>query len=93
MRRRSRLLRVAKWGGVVVCVSIALVWVGSGWYRLTWKYTEGYVTIQNGAVCPRHFGVGWAEYAGNPDAPCHCPFCAHEFTAKEGNPRPPLTQG
>ncbi len=50
MRRRSRLLRVAKWGGVVVCMCVA-VWLGSGWFWLAWKYAEGYVSIQSGAVC------------------------------------------
>ena len=29
MRRRSRLLRVAKWGGVVVCVLLASAWLVS----------------------------------------------------------------
>ncbi|MCZ6815847.1 MAG: hypothetical protein O7F76_04005 [Planctomycetota bacterium] len=29
MRRRSRLLRVAKWGGVVVCVLLAGAWLAS----------------------------------------------------------------
>ena len=29
MKRRSRLLRVAKWGGVVVIVLLAAAWVGS----------------------------------------------------------------
>jgi hypothetical protein len=41
--------------------------------------------------CSRDFYVERSEYAGHPEAPCQCPFCLREFTAGEGNPRPPLT--
>jgi uncharacterized Zn-finger protein len=45
-------------------------------------------------TCPRCSGEYYIErsdYVGKPDAPCHCPFCGMQFTAGEGNPRPPLT--
>ncbi len=44
-------------------------------------------------VCPHcqtEYYVERSDYAGRPDAPCHCPFCAREFTIGEGNPRPPV---
>ena len=49
------------------------------------------VSYVNCPGCNGEFYVERAEYAGNPDAPCHCPFCSREFTAREGNPRPPLS--
>ena len=42
MRRRSRLLRVAKWGGVVVCVLSVAGYVWSGWFGWHWGGPGGY---------------------------------------------------
>ncbi len=45
-------------------------------------------------MCPRCQGEYYVErsdYFGKPDALCHCPFCAHEFAVRKGNPRPPVT--
>lgn len=41
-------------------------------------------------ACKREFYLEGSDYFGKPDAPCHCPFCAHQFAARQGNPRPPL---
>ncbi len=44
-------------------------------------------------VCPQcqgEFYLERADYLGKPSAPCHCPFCAWQFAAYEGNPNPPL---
>jgi hypothetical protein len=38
-------------------------------------------------VCPQckeKFYLEGSDYADKPDAPCHCPFCAREFKAREG---------
>ena len=37
MRRRSRLLRVAKWGGVVVCACLAIASIASMWLTIVWN--------------------------------------------------------
>ncbi len=37
MKRRSRLLRFAKWGGVVVCVCLALASIASMWLTIVWN--------------------------------------------------------
>ena len=41
MRRRSRLLRIAKWGGVVVCLALIAVGVANLWYTLLWILPDG----------------------------------------------------
>jgi len=46
-----------------------------------------YVTCPH---CQGEFYVERSDYVGHPEAPCHCPFCAREFKAGEGRPRPPL---
>lgn len=46
-----------------------------------------YVACPN---CRKEFYIEASDYGGRPEAPCHCPFCAHEFAAQQGNPRPPL---
>ncbi len=43
--------------------------------------------------CPRCSGQYYIErsdYVGKPEAPCQCPFCGHQFQAREGDPRPAL---
>jgi hypothetical protein len=43
--------------------------------------------------CPQCGGEYYLErsdYVGKPEAPCYCPFCAHEFSVREGKPRPPV---
>jgi len=42
--------------------------------------------------CGKEFYIERADYVGKPGALCHCPFCAREFKAHEGNPRPPLAE-
>lgn len=46
-------------------------------------------------TCPQCRGEYYIErvdYVRQPDAFCHCPFCGHEFAAREGSPRPPLEE-
>ena len=50
MRRRSRLLRVAKWGGVVACGAIVVIFVASGWFWMTWTDSNRFVVILKGCV-------------------------------------------
>ena len=57
MRPRSRLLRVAKWGGAVACVLLIAIYVASAWWYVTgWSAERYYRTfsIGSGAV-----EVGW----------------------------------
>ncbi len=54
MRRRSRLLRVAKWVGVVFCLGIVLIAVASVWIRALIGFRYGYVSAYFGNV-----GVVW----------------------------------
>lgn len=46
-----------------------------------------YVTCPH---CRGEFYVERSDYVGQPEAPCHCPFCHREFKASDGEPRPPL---
>jgi len=44
-------------------------------------------------ICPECKGEYYVErsdYAGRPDAECHCPFCSHEFPVSAGDPYPPF---
>ena len=45
MRRRFRLLRVAKWGGVVVCVFLFGVWFTSLWWEFGFRINRVQVVI------------------------------------------------
>ncbi len=68
MRRRSRLLRVAKWGGVVVCAVIAITLIVSRWYWIAWTHSQGYVLASGGVATSVWFqpGLGpWTTYYGN----------------------------
>jgi len=42
--------------------------------------------------CKKEFYIERADYIGKRDAICHCPFCAHQFKAQDGSPRPPLNE-
>ncbi len=75
MRRRSRLLRVAKWGGVVVCASIAATWIGSIWFqgyypRLIWRFgvgiAKGGVELDYSAYAQRVRTGTWMKHAWLP---------------------------
>ncbi len=37
MRRRSRLLRIARWGGVVLCAFVAIASIASMWLTVVWN--------------------------------------------------------
>ena len=50
MRRRSRLLRIAKWGGVVMCAVIAITLITSRWYWIAWTHSHGHVLCSNGVI-------------------------------------------
>ncbi len=56
MRRRSRLLRVAKWGGVVVCMLSVAGYVWSGWRGWDWGGPGGYIAIRHGMLRLEHHG-------------------------------------
>ncbi len=68
MRRRSRLLRVAKWGGVVVCGCLAIASIASMWLTIVWHsgrpdpYYQAFDRNPNGGVelnlSAGLFGVG-----------------------------------
>lgn len=48
------------------------------------------VIFVNCPQCQGEYYVERADYEGQPDAPCICPFCHREFAVREGNPRPPV---
>ena len=50
LRRRSRLLRVAKWGGVVVCAVIAVSWIVNSWFYVGWCVENGFASINGRSV-------------------------------------------
>ena len=56
MRRRSRLLRVAKWGGVVVCGTIFTEWCLSLFVGLTFVANVGSFSVARGAFSMNIFG-------------------------------------
>ena len=41
MRRPSRLRRIAKWAGIGICTIIAIVWVISGWWNISYVRQPG----------------------------------------------------
>lgn len=52
MRRPSGLRRIAKWAGVGICTLIALVWLLSGWWNITYVRRPGKVfSITAGSLC------------------------------------------
>ena len=50
MRRRSRLLRVAKWGGVAVCGLLATAWIVSVWNLIAFNLSFGSMSIDSGQM-------------------------------------------
>ena len=61
MRRRSRLLRVAKWGGVVVCGLIASGYALGG-YRISWADSVGARGIVIGGGGVQYSSSIWSRY-------------------------------
>ncbi len=61
MRRRPRLLRVAKWGGVIVCACLAIASIASMWLTVVWNsgqpdpFYQFFDRNPNGGV---EFGLG-----------------------------------
>lgn len=74
MRRPSRLRRIAKWIGVGICTVIAIVWVMSGWWHLSyakpghyWGMEYGglfYVSFSKGAFEPQSGSNVWRQSPG-----------------------------
>ena len=60
MRRRSRLLRAAKWGGVVVCGALLTAGVASRWYEVLWSLAGG----SGIGMSAGRAGVSWHAWAG-----------------------------
>ena len=57
MRRRSKMLRVAKWGGVVVCVLFVATWVMSIFWGLGCHTSHHSFLIDDGEVLSFRFEV------------------------------------
>ena len=56
MRRRSRLLRVAKWGGVALCGLLLLLWLTSTAWLIEYLWSSG-TSMYGGFICRGAIGV------------------------------------
>ena len=54
MRRRSRLLRVTKWGGVAACVLVATAWIFGAWYSFGCDHPTGRLELRWGILNLTH---------------------------------------
>ncbi len=95
MRRRSRLLRVAKWGGVVLSGLIGIVAVASLWWSVSWSSATGRarIAVSDAGLFVSSFAVAVILTAylfrldRRPLPPGHCP-CGYDLTGNESGTCP-----
>jgi len=51
MKPHPRIRKTAKWGGAVVTVLLAVVWLGSGWYLVRWGIAPGWAVFTECGRC------------------------------------------
>jgi hypothetical protein len=64
MKPHPRIRKTIKWGGAVVTLLLVVVWIGSGWWYVTWNEREKFAAVlTEGRVCVGHWlGIPTASW-------------------------------
>jgi hypothetical protein len=66
VKPHPRIRKTVKWGGAAVTVLLVVVWIGSGWWTLSWRCSSAIgFTVNSGSFMVRCAKQGGAQGAVN----------------------------